>query len=70
MIARHLLWHVGVAAVAVVALTAVGVPLVSALPVGLMAGCLAMLFHGGHGGHGHPSSRDRATVGRREAERP
>jgi hypothetical protein len=56
MIARHLLWHVGVAAGAVMLLSLFGLPLSSALPVGIMAGCVAMLFGGGHSGHGHEAS--------------
>lgn len=64
MIARHLGWHVGVAAVAVVVLTAVGVPLAAALPIGLMAGCMAMVVHLGYGAQGHAASKDdRAPTG-------
>jgi hypothetical protein len=53
MLARHLLWHLGVAAGAVVVLSLFGVPFSSALPIGIMAGCVAMVFHGGHGAHRH-----------------
>lgn len=47
MVARHLLWHVGIAAVAVAVFTTLGMPFASALPIGLVAGCMAMLFRGG-----------------------
>jgi hypothetical protein len=56
MIARHLLWHVGVAAGAVAVLTVFGVPFSSALPIGIMAGCLAMVFGAGHTGHRHDAA--------------
>jgi hypothetical protein len=62
----HLVWHLGVAAVAVVVLTLFGVPGATALPIGLMAGCVAMLFHVGHGGrHRLTSSTDDETGGKR-----
>lgn len=48
MIVRHLLWHAAVAAAASVVLVAAGLPLASALPIGLMAGCVAMVVLGGH----------------------
>lgn len=63
MIARHLLQHAGVAAVAIVVLAAVGVPLASALPIGLVAGCVAMVLGMGHGGHGHAASDVTPTRG-------
>lgn len=54
MVARHLLWHVGLAAAAVVVLPVLfGVAWSTALLVGMMAGCAAMAFGVGHGGHGH-----------------
>jgi hypothetical protein len=66
MIARHLLWHVGVAAGVVAVLTLFGVAWSTALPIGVMAGCVAMVFHAGRGGHGHdhhirPTSREEAS---------
>jgi hypothetical protein len=62
MIARHLLWHVGVAAVAIAVLTVLGVPFSSALPIGIMAGCMAMMFGGGHSDHsGHSGHRHEAA---------
>jgi hypothetical protein len=64
MIARHLLWHLGVAAGVVAVLTVFGVAWNTALPAGMMAGCVAMLFHGGHGkhsDHARQSSREEAN---------
>lgn len=58
MTMRHLLWHLGVAGAAIVVLAGAGVPLASALPIGLMAGCVAMAFGMGHNPHGQPSSED------------
>ena len=52
MLARHLLVHFGVAAAAVVVLPVLfGVAWPTALLVGLMAGCMAMVFGVGHGSH-------------------
>lgn len=66
VIARHLLWHLGVAAGAIAVLSLFGMPFSSALAIGVMAGCVAMVFHGGHTGYGaaHPRVRpaDRQEV--------
>jgi hypothetical protein len=62
MIVRHLLWHLGIAAGVVAVLTAFGVAWATALPVGVMAGCVAMLFHGGHGGHRQHDHQARPPV--------
>jgi hypothetical protein len=65
MIARHLLMHVGVAAGAVALLVTFGVPVASALPIGVMAGCVAMLFGMGHDHNQHrstPEQRDEKGV--------
>jgi hypothetical protein len=67
MIARHLLWHVGVAAVAVGVLSVFGVPFSAALPIGIMAGCMAMVFGGGHSGH-RQSAGSRDPRPHREVE--
>lgn len=56
MLARHLLVHVGIAAAAVIVLPVLfGVAWSTALLVGMMAGCAAMAFGVGHGGHQHPT---------------
>jgi hypothetical protein len=68
MIARHLLWHLGVAAGVVAVLTVFGVPWSSALPIGVMAGCVAMVFHAGRGGHRQHGDHARASR-REEANR-
>jgi hypothetical protein len=62
MAARHLLWHIGIAAAAVVVLPLLfGVAWSTALLVGMMAGCLAMAFGVGHGGHQHGSAGSSRT---------
>jgi hypothetical protein len=61
---RHLLWHVGVATAAVGVLSLFGMPLSSALPIGMMAGCVAMVLGAGHGGHRHESSNRPSQVHR------
>lgn len=67
MLARHLLWHLGVAAAAVVVLTAFGMAWASALVIGVMAGCVAMLFQGGHGSHDGAHTREQPAA--QEVER-
>jgi hypothetical protein len=65
MIARHLLMHVGVAAGVVALLATFGVPVASALPIGVMAGCVAMVLGMGHGHSQHrstPEQRDERGV--------
>jgi hypothetical protein len=59
MIIRHLLFHVIVAAGAVAVLSLFGVPFSSALPIGIMAGCVAMVFGAGHSGHRHEAAGQR-----------
>jgi hypothetical protein len=58
MLAHHLLWHLGVTAGAIVVLGLFGVPFSSALPIGIMAGCAAMVFHSGTR-HEAPGPRPR-----------
>jgi hypothetical protein len=69
MIIRHLLFHVIVAAGAVAVLSLFGVPFSSALPIGIMAGCMAMVFGAGHSAHSHEAadqqSRPNQEVGHR-----
>lgn len=61
MITKHLAIHVAVFAVAVATLMLLGAPLSTALPVGMLAGCLVMLIGmGRHGSHHEETGATRA----------